>query len=205
MADIRVQGEADELAVAMVQALARQDGKQALAIGVALAPLINDRPTLLARHAAWTAQAHILRGEHKLARTALKQAIALAEACGDTDAIPGLRKVSAQIFQAMSAAAAAASAPLPDTILGRAIGAMDEGDHAKATELAISARQAAKAAGDFREEVFSLLALARVPGRAAEAIKEAQTVADASSDMNLVTAVAAAARAAGIEIPKQVF
>jgi len=205
MADIRVQGEADELAVAMVQALAAADGDRALAIGVVLAPLIGERPTLLARHAAWSAQAYLLRGQFELARSHLKQAIAMAEAADDIGALPGLRKLSTEIFRAKSAAAAAGSLPLPDTALGRALHALDEGDLTRGTDLALSAREAAKAAGDSREEVLALLALARVPGRAESAVGEAQQVADASSDKNLVTAVARAARAAGITLPKQVF
>ena len=58
MADLRVRTEADELAVALVQALARQDGERALALVAALEPLIGDRPLLRARHASWAAQAH---------------------------------------------------------------------------------------------------------------------------------------------------
>lgn len=205
MADIRVQGEADELAVSMVQALARQDGDQALAISVALAPLIDDRPSLLARHAAWTAQAHMLRSEHDLARGMLKKAIALAEASGDIDAVPALRKLSTEIFQAKAAAAAAQASPLPDTLLGKALAAIDQGDFQAGADLAMAARAAAKSSDDAREEVLSLLALARIPGRCEAAIKDAHAVADASSDKNLVTAVARAARAAGVPLPKQVF
>lgn len=205
MADIQISGEADELAVGMVQALARQQGDQAIAIGNALAPLIGERPALLARHSAWMAQAHMLRGEHRQARGALKQALALAEASGDIDALPALRKLSTEIFRATSAAAAAQSAPLPDTQLGRALAAIDSGDHQAGVSLAISARSAAKAQGDAREEVFALLALARIPGRAEDAILTAHGVADTSADKNLVTAVARAARAAGVELPKQIF
>jgi len=205
MADIRVQDEADELAVAMVQALAQQDGDQALAIGVALAPLIEERPTLLARHAAWTAQAHILRREYDLARGALKRAIALAEAAGEVDVLPDLRRLTTEIFQARSAIAAARSGPLPDTLLGRALAAIDGGDFGHGTDLALSAREAARADEDPREEVLALLALARIPGRASDAVQAAHAVADASSDRNLVTAVAQAARAAGIDLPKRVF
>jgi hypothetical protein len=205
MADIQVSNEADELAVAMVQALARQDGDQALAIGAALGPAITDRPSLLARHMAWTAQAHLLRGEHTLARASLKRATALAEASGDAAALPGLRKLATEIFQAKASAAAAKASPLPDTLVGRALAAIDTGNFKAGTDLALAARSAAKAGDDAREEVLALLALARVPGRADGAVKAAHAVADASSDKNLVTAVARAARAAGIEIPKQVF
>jgi len=205
MADIQVSTEADELAVAMVQALARQDGDEALTVGALLGPAIEDRPSLLARHQAWTAQAHLLRGEHDLARASLKRATALAEASGDTAALPGLRKLAAEIFQVKASAAAAKAAPLPDTLVGRALAAIDTGDFKTGTDLALAARSAAKAEDDAREEVLALLALARVPGRADGAVKAAHAVADGSSDKNLVTAVARAARAAGIEIPKQVF
>jgi hypothetical protein len=205
MADISVQGEADELAVAMVQAIAKQDGDQALAIGTLLAPAIHDRPTLLARHAAWTAQAHLLRREYDLARAALKRAIALAEDGGEVDALPSLRKLSTEIFQTQAQAASAQSIPLPETMVGRALAAIGDGDFGRGTDLALSAREAARATGDAREEVLSLLALAQIPGRADAAVRDAHKVADASSDKNLVTAVAKAARAAGVDIPKQVF
>ena len=62
-----------------------------------------------------------------------------------------------------------------------------------------------RSSDDAREEVLSLLALARIPGRCEAAIKDAQSVADSSSDKNLVTAVARAARAAGVPLPKQIF
>jgi hypothetical protein len=52
---------------------------------------------------------------------------------------------------------------------------------------------------------MALLALARAPGEAEAAVREAADVADRSNDMNLVTAVARAARAAGVVLPPLIF
>lgn len=205
MADVMVQGEADELAVAMVQALARQEGDRALAIGVSLRPLIQTRPGLCSRHAAWTAQAHLMRAEFDMARREIKQGIALAIEAGDTDAVPALRDLQAQITNAKMASKAAAAAPLPDTLLGRAIAAINTGETDKGMTLAKQARAAAQLVCEPRDEVFALLAMARVPGEAPVAIQAAHKVADMSQDKNLVTAVARAAKAAGVALPIHVF
>ncbi len=205
MADLRVDNEADELAVAMVQALAHQDGARALQIGENLEPLIDGRPALRSRHAAWTAQAHLLNGQHDAARTAVTEALILATEAGEDDALPSLRELQANVIRAKAATAAAQAAPLPDTPLGRALSAIDAGDLTSGTALAQDARASAHATGDHREEVFALLALARVPTETEAAIHAAHAVADASHDKNLVTAVARAARAAGVSLPTHVF
>jgi hypothetical protein len=185
MADIRVQEQADELAVALVQALARQDGGQALSIGTALASIIGDRPALRARHAAWMGQAHQLQGNLEEALISVREAITLAQTAEETDALPALKALKVELVTGRAAVQAAANAPLPDTLLGRALMALNE--------------------GDFRVEVFSLLALARIPGQEDSAIRAAYTVADSSDDKNLVTAVARAARAAAVQLPKSTF
>ena len=205
MVDRVVENEADELAVALVQALAHQDGDQALALSVALGPIIEDRPQQAARHAAWTAQAHLLRGEHDLARSSIKHAIALAQIAGEDDALPGLRQLQAQIFQSKTAVEASANAPLPDTTLGQACMALDKGEIEEGARLARAARTQAQATGDVREEVLALLALARVPGQEDSAIRAAHDVADSASDRNLITAVARAARAASVALPTKQF
>ena len=53
--------------------------------------------------------------------------------------------------------------------------------------------------------MLALLALARVPTCTTEAILDAAAVADESNDMNLVTAVAQAAKAAKVVLPSKVF
>ena len=205
MADVSVTSEADELAVALVQALARQDGDEAIAISQVLEPLVVDRPALQARHATWTAQAHQLRGELAQAATMIRHAISLATLAGESDALPALKALKAQIVTGKVAAAGAANLPLPETLLGRAVQAIDQGRVEDGASLARQARIEAQSLGDAREEVFSLLALARIAGQEDSAIRAAFDVADASDDKNLVTAVSRAARAASVSLPKKVF
>ena len=205
MADLRVDGEADELAVALVQALARQDGDQAMGLALALDPLIGDRPSLRARHATWMAQAHQLRGELDQATSMIRHAISLATVAGDTDALPALKALKAQIVTGKVAAASAGQLPLPETLLGRAVHAMDQGEMEDGTRLARQARIEAQSMGNSRDEVLSLLALARIPGQEDSAILAAYEVADQSSDKNLVTAVSRAAHAAAVILPTKVF
>ena len=205
MADLRVTSEADELAVALVQALARQDGDEALALAMSLDPLIGDRPALRARHATWMAQAHQLRGEIDLATNMIRHAISLATIAGDADAIPALKALKAQLVTGKIAAASAGQLPMPETLLGRAVHAMDQGEMADGASLARQARIEAQSTANSRDEVLSLLALARIPGQEDSAIRAAYEVADQSDDKNLVTAVSRAARAAAVPLPKKVF
>ena len=205
MAEVKVTSEADEIAVALVQALARQDADEALTLSEALSPLIGDRPALQARHAAWTAQAYQIRGDLKKAAETIRQAIKLAQIAGDTDAIPALKTLKAAIVTGKVAQQNAADLPLPDTQLGQAVAAIDAGDIETGLSLARQARIEAQALGNARDEVFSLLALARVQGQEDSAIRTAFTVADASNDKNLVTAVARAAKAANVALPKKKF
>lgn len=205
MVDVHISGEADELAVALVQALARQDGTEALALGAALEPIIGDRPPLRARHATWMAQAHQLVGDLPAASAKIREAIALAQAAGEVDAIPALKQLKATIVRGKVAADVAANAPLPDTLLGRAVSAIDQGNITEGARLARQARIEAQSTANHRDEVFALLALARIDGHEDSAIRAAYEVADAADDKNLVTAVSRAAKAAHIELPKKLF
>jgi len=205
MADLRVTGEADELAVALVQALARGDGDAAMGLALALDPLIGDRPSLRARHATWMAQAHQLRGEIDQATSMIRHAISLATIAGDSDALPALKALKTQLVTGKIAAASAAELPMPETLLGRAVHAMDHGEMENGAGLARQARIEAQSLGNSRDEVLSLLALARIPGQEDSAIRAAYEVADQSNDKNLITAVSRAARAANVVLPSTVF
>jgi len=205
MVDVHISDEADELAVALVQALAREDGPEALALGAALEPKIGDRPALRARHTTWMAQAHQLVGDLPNAARKIREAIALAQAAGETDAIPALKQLKATIVRGKVAADVAANAPLPDTLLGQAVSAIDRGDITEGAHLARQARIEAQSMANHRDEVFALLALARIGGQEDSAIRAAYEVADATEDKNLVTAVSRAAKAANITLPKKLF
>jgi hypothetical protein len=205
MADIKVQTKQDELAVGVVQALARQDGAEALELCHSLESALGDQPQLRARLAAWTAQAHLLRGELAQAKTMINNAIALATIAGEPEAISALRGLKADIIRGKAAGASATPVPLPDTLLGQACTALDDGRQKEGLHLARQARIEAQSMGNARDEVLSLLALARIPGQEDSAIRAAHEVADASNDKNLVTAVARAGKAANVPLLNKVF
>ena len=168
---------------------------------------VADEPLLTARVHAWLAQAHLATGDLVEASRAARAAITAAKAGGDTAGVEQLRGLLGQITLARQAAATQANEPppLPDTPVARASAALDAGRNDEGEALALTARAAAQADGDAREEVLALLALARVPHRTREALLAARDVADDSDDMNLVTAVAHAADAAGLPFPPKVF
>ena len=202
--DSPVPGEsADEIAAAIVQALARQDPAKALGLGSALAPLVTNRISLQARLAAWMAQAHQMNGNLEQALEDVRSAIALAQQADEPEATAPLRALKAQIVSAKAAMATAQTLPLPDTELGQAVEFISSGDLTNGARLARQARIRAQSEGNYRDEVFALLALARIPGQEDSAIRAAADVADESNDKNLVTAVAQAARSAKIELPRK--
>ncbi len=131
-------------------------------------------------------------------RPAAGGAVAAVDA-GDPD-------LGAQVARAAIAAAAAAPAPsTPSTPSGRAVAAFDAGDPDFGAQLARAAIAAAREAADPREEVIALLALARHPDHTEASIRAAADVADRANDFNLVTAVAHAARSAGVTFAPKVF
>ncbi len=194
----------DALALEVYRRLQADDPRGALALAADALPLTAGRPGLEARLRCWSAQAHIELGAFKPAREALRAALAVAQAAGDPDGESAVAQLRLQL-SARQLAAAPPAAELPDTPVGRAAAAFDRGDPEAGARLAREARAAAAAVGDPREEVMALLALARAPGEAEAAVREAADVADRSNDMNLVTAVARAARAAGVALPPLIF
>lgn len=171
--------------------------------GLTSAALSAGRLDLALRLEIWTGQAHLKQGDTKLARTHLRTAAAHARALDDNaalEAISGLR-------QQLMATAMQAPPPdhSPDTPVAHALAAFDRSDVDQGVALAREARAQAIRDRNPREEVMSLLALARAPAHTEAALREAATVADHSGDFNLVTAVAHAARAAGVPLPPKVF
>ena len=170
LADLSITDEVDELAVALVHALSRQDGERALALATTLEPLIGDRPALRARHATRSAQAHQICGDFENAATQIRLAIALAQAA-ESEATSRLKALKADIVRGKVASKSANALPLPDTLLGRAVSAMDAGDLEGGAALARQARIEAQSMGNARDEVFALLALARIDGQEDSAIR----------------------------------
>ncbi|HCH63348.1 MAG: hypothetical protein CL927_12870 [Deltaproteobacteria bacterium] len=160
------------------------------------------RADLCARGLTWLGHAHLQRNDLRSARAALRKAAAIATALGESNGIEAI----SDLRKAVGAKAMQASPPhLTETALGQACAALDDGDTASGEQLALEALEQAQDARNPRDQVLALLALARVPGRAESSIHKAAAVADRSNDRNLVTAVAHAARAAGVLFAPKVF
>ncbi len=210
----------DEAALLAFDALKRGDWAAALAAAERVtAP---DRPALEARAAAYRAQALRELGRVEEAERAAAGAVQLAKRAGDTSGVSQLRALHASILQGLAATRAAEQerahdarlADVPDDVLlgelsgaeraaalVRKAGALaDAGRADEAIATATNAREEARRAGAPREEVLALLCMARVAPDPAPPIHAAHAVADAADDMNLVTAVARAARAAGVPL-----
>ncbi len=177
--------------------------------------LRQERPLLVARLFAWKAQALMSRNRLEEARTAVLDAIRLAKQGGDTDGLAALRELHNRIAGSLAALQLAASQAEDDRKL---LGMSEEELSSKTPEERIDlltrqssawaalgepepARQAAQRAlaeaASPRSRVLAWLSLARVGG-GAEAIFSAWKVADDADDHNLITAVAHAAKAAGV-------
>lgn len=182
-----------------------------------------DEPTG-ARVAAWTAQA--LEGLGRLEEAERQAALAtrLAKKAGEAAGVEASRGLHQRILGALAAAKALAQERAADAALaGHADEALvaraeddagaaalllrkgntlaDRGAHAAAAASARTGLARAERAGAPRERVLLLLLLARVePASAAAHVHAAHEVADAAGDWNLVTAVAKAAKAAGVKL-----
>lgn len=190
-------------------ALKRGDGAAVLAMAPELLRTAGDNQPIKSRVLAWLGQAEMLEGNLSAASQAVRQAMAIAREIGDDKGQLALRGLQAQLMvkrqEARGGAAPTLPIDLPNTPVARANAMIQMGDLTQGEALARTARKLAHEAGDAREEVLALLSLARIPTAVEEALSEAAAVADASGDMNLVTAVAHAAKAAGRPFPPKVF
>jgi len=194
----------DELALQVYRALQHRDPAAATRIGPQALAATTERPRLQGRLHAWLAQAHDQLEDGPQARRHLRAALRIARTLDDPEELAALRPLQEQIVSRVVSASAPAPAP-PATGAARASAAFDAGELELGEQLATAAVAAARADGDARETVLSLLALARHPAHTGSAIHEAAAFADGTNDRNLVTAVAHAARAAGITFAPKVF
>lgn len=195
---------ADALALQLYRALQHRDPAGAVRIGPPALRAAEGRPRLQGRLHAWLAQAEDQRGEGKAARGHLRAALKIARTLDDPEELAALRPLQEHIIGRVVSASAPAPAP-PSTGAGRASAAFDVGEPDLGERLARAALADARSAGDPRETVLSLLALARHPDHREAAIREAADFADGTNDHNLITAVAHAARAAGVTLAPRVF
>ncbi len=220
-------------ALARVYALLRAGDHAGVLVAAAMLPLPLP-PAQLGRVEAWRAQALRALGRVEEADRAVLEAIRAAKADGDAEAVRQLRELQSSIVASLAAkrhadAARAADARLAvleddvlladcgdeaaraDALLRRANARSDAGRVEDAASDLARASALAERAGEVRPRVLVLLAqarLTRVTGDEAGAavhILAAHALADASDDMNLVTAVAQAARAAGVRLGRPTF
>jgi hypothetical protein len=192
-------GPADALAAALYAHLQAGRHAELRALLPELCAAAGQRPALLARAWAWSAQSAMDQGQLDLARAELDEALRLARAARDPDGIQALRELQKTLL----AMIAARSAPQEGGgRVAEALAAFDRGEAEAGRELALFAQAEAE---DPRARVLALLAMARHPEEREGAIRRAAALADASGDMNLVTAVARAARASGVELGVHIF
>lgn len=178
-------------------------------------------PLLMARVFAWRAQSLDALGRRTEAEAAILAAIRSAKAGGDADGVRALREVQARILASLAAEQVAEAErakdralvdqPIAEVLSGAtggeraarlvrlANGLWEVGRHEEARQRAMEACTEARAAHDPREEVLARLSLARMDTPAPH-ILAAWAVADQANDPNLITAVAHAAKAAGVRL-----
>jgi hypothetical protein len=184
-------------------------------------------PAQRGRVEAWRAQALRALGRVEEADRAVVEAIRAAKAAGDVEGVRQLRELQASVVASLAAkrhadsaraadlalldrtdaellAAAEGPEARADLLIRRASARMDAGRLEEAGVDIQRAGEEALAAGAPRPRVLALLAQARLARARAEdpavAVREAHAIADASDDMNLITAVAHAARSVGVKL-----
>ena len=184
-------------------------------------------PAQRGRSEAWRAQALRALGRVEEADRAVVEAIRSAKAAGDVEGVRQLRELQASVVASLAAKRHADSARAADLalldrpdaellagvegpearadlLLRRASARIDAGRLEDALGDVQRAGEEALAAGVPRPRVLVLLARARLARARGEEpgghVREAHALADASDDMNLITAVAQAARATGVKL-----
>ncbi|MEL6347899.1 MAG: hypothetical protein AAFV53_32635 [Myxococcota bacterium] len=198
-------GELENLAFLGYERLLTGDAEGALPYLEQAIAEVQDRPRLKARLLSWKAQALLATRRPQKANRIAMQALKIARGCGDTEGVQALQDLQSQALAQAAAINAVKPQGTDETPLGAAVKALDEGRTQLGEILALGAREHARKQHIPRDEVFALLALARLPHRTGWAIEQARQVADRAGDKNLVTAVSRAAKAAGIKIKPQVF
>lgn len=216
-------GEPSLLAQQAWERLQADDAEGVLALldGVSLPPPLHGRAM------AWRGQALEQLGRHEEAAAAIMEAMREARRLGDHDALEALRGVHARVrsIQAAAEHAARESARDRDWISRSEVELLDGATPAERVDrllrqanalLGVSRAEEAAARleiavleadqlGELRPRVLTRLCLLRLPPALlpdpASVLFSAWKLADDANDANLVTAVAHAARAAGLRPP----
>ncbi len=208
------------------EALLHGDAAGALRILDGIDP--TGRPGFDARLHGYRAQAFEALGRLEEAERAVAEAVRIARRAQDGDGLAAFRMLHQRVLGGLAAVRLAEQERARDAVLvdenedealGRLAGGaraawltrragalLDAGRPAEARAACQRAFGEAAAAGDPREQVFALLAELRIdPSNALVGLARAHAIADEADDMNLVTAVAKAARAVGVHLPAPEF
>ena len=207
-------------------ALVAGDPSGALAVLDALAP--TGRSGFDARLSGYRAQALEALGRLEEAERAAADAVRIARMAQDGDGLAAFRMVHQRVLGGLAAVRLGEQERVRDAVL------VDQDEEAGIADLEGGARAAwllrragalldagrpddaraacrrafgeAAAAGDPREQVFALLTELRIdPEGPLLKLARAHAIADRADDMNLITAVAKAARALGVRLPTPEF
>lgn len=193
----------DELAQAMFDALRQGQEDVVLTLAPHAIHAAAKRPRLLPRILAWQAQALMNQGQAQAGHRAILRAQLAARRAGDTEGLAALAPLAKQLTA--MAAALLERDPGGDGALAQALHAIDAGDVDRGVALAQAVLATAAQDNDARGQVMAWLTCARHPAHTHDAIRAAAEIADRSDDKNLVTAVARAAKAAGLSLETKVF
>ncbi len=208
------------------EALVAGDPGGALGILDTVAP--TGRSGFDARLSGYRAQALEALGRLEEAERAAADAVRIARKAQDGDGLAAFRMLHQRVLGGLAAVRLAEQERARDAVLveqdeeagiadleggaraawliRRAGALLDAGRVADARATCRRAFGEAAAAGDPREQVFALLAELRIdPEDPLLRLARAHTIADHDDDMNLITAVAKAARALGVRLPTPEF
>jgi len=194
--------DAKSLAQAVYKALATAQPQQVIELISPAVEAASESPELLARLHSWHAQALLDLRQPQRAVDIARTGLSYAKQAGDDGGVVHLNQLCLQAHAQVNALRIKAG---PSTPLSEAIAAMDNGDLARGQMLAEQVYESAENTGDYRRQVLSLLALARLPDRTQWAVQKARSVADASGDKNLIALIARTSKATGVKIPNHVF
>ena len=164
---------------------------------------LQDYPLWLPRFHGWYAQAYLNVKNPQQANTHCNTGIRLAKAIQDDQGVKSLKELREQITAML--VALAGQQKRGGTKLELALQAFEDGNLELCKELSTLALVEAKNDADAKQEILSLLTLAKLPSEEDWAIQTAFQRCQEISDQNLITAVKKSMEALGREIPTHIF
>lgn len=164
---------------------------------------LQEYPLWLPRFHAWYAQAYLNAKNPQKANIHCNTGIRLAKTIQDDQGVESLKELREQITAML--VALAGQQKQGGTKLELALQAFEEGNIELCQEIATMALVEAKNNDDSKQEILSLLTLAKIPSERSWAITTAFQRTQEIGDQNLITAVKKSMDALGFDIPTHIF